>query len=133
MNLAPADWKETGVEPMTAKQRRMLNAVCGDLSEQIAWHGRRMGKDDWRHFIAAVILKQPIVPGFDMGDGQRGFVVLQRSSLELTKTQASEAITQLIVFGDDPASQEQAQRPVMWCDKVLLGLGFNPNDLQAAA
>lgn len=133
-NLAPADWKLAGNEPMTAKQRRMLNAVCGDLAAQVVWYGRHMDKDSWRHFIAAVILKQPMVPGMDLGDGERGFVVLQRSSKELTKAQAAEAITALIVLGDNPASQGlNRQRPVQWCDAVLLGMGFNPRDLNDAA
>lgn len=131
--IAPADWKLSGDEPMTAKQRRMLNAVCGDLANQIIWFGRRMDKDSWRHFITAVILKQPMVPGLDMGDGERGFVVLQRSSKDLTKANAAEAITALIVLGDDPASQGlNKQRRVRWSDSVLLGMGFNPRDINDA-
>lgn len=132
--LTPADWKLAGEEPMTAKQRRMLNAVCGDLADQVSWFGRRMDKDSWRHFIAAVILKQPMVPGLDRGDGERGFVVLQRSSKELSKSQASEAISELVILGDDPSTQGLTKQPkVRWCDAVLLGLGFSPRDLAEVA
>lgn len=129
--MTPADWQLAGDGPMTDKQRRMLNAVCGDLAAQVVWYGRRMDKDSWRHFIAAVILKQPMVPGLDMGDGERGFVVLQRSSKELTKETAAAAITALIQLGDRPDEQGlKKQRPVRWCDAVLLGMGFNPADFR---
>jgi len=130
----PASWKLQGAEPMTDAQRRMLNAVCDCMAKQVVWFGHRMDKDSWRHFIAGVILNQPMVPAIDMGNGPRGFVVLQRSSLELSKSQAAEAITALIQAGDRPDEQglPATQKRVAWSDKVLYGLGYSTTDIHAS-
>lgn len=127
--IARKDWELQGVEPMTAKQRRMLNAVCGDLSAQLDWQGFRLDKDAWRHLFSGVILGQRILPGWDYGDGRpSAAIVLGRSSLELSVTQAADAITMAIHLGDEPSSQGMKSQPVRWSDVVLLGMGFNPAD-----
>lgn len=126
--LSPADWQLSGSARMTDKQRRMLNAVCGDLSAQIVWHGNRLTKDDWRHMISGTMLGWRMMPAIDRGEGAAGFIMLGGSSLGLTRTQAAEAITQCIQIGDDPASQGLASSPVAWSDSVLFGLGLNTSD-----
>jgi hypothetical protein len=131
--VKPSDWKLTGEGGMTDAQRRMLNAVCGDLAAQVAWHGNRLSKDDWRHFLAGTVLGWRMLPGIDRGEGAPGFVMLGRSSLDLTRTAAAEAITVGVQVGDHPDEQGLRAKPVQWCAAVLWGLGFNPNDLQAAA
>lgn len=125
------DWQDDGIGPMTDKQRRMLNAVCGDLSRSITWHGFRLTKDDWRHLLSGTMLGWRVMPGIDRGQGAPGFVMLGGSSLKLSKTLAADAITQGLAIGDDPTSQGINAPPVRWSDAVLLGLGFNPNDLAA--
>lgn len=116
---------------MTDEQRRMFNAVCGDLANQIVWHGFRLSKDNWRHFISGSVLGWRMVPGIDRGQGPAGFVMLGGSSKELSKTLAREAITVGLQIGDHPDEQGINAQPVRWSDAVLLGLGINPNDLAA--
>ncbi|WCE04450.1 recombination protein NinB [Pseudoxanthomonas sp. JBR18] len=117
---------------MTRKQQKMLNAVCGDL-EQINWHGHRLDKDDWRHTLAGTVLGFRFVPGINTGQGQPGLVMLGRSSLDLSKTQAAEAINLGLDIGDRPEDQGLRCKPVRWSDVVLLGQGFNPRDFREAA
>ena len=127
----PADWKATGEGRMTDAQRRMLNGVCGDLAAQLSWHGNRLTKDDWRHMLAGTMLGWRMMPAIDRGEGAAGFIMLGGSSLNLSKSQAAEAITQALVIGDDPESQGITSPAVRWSDAVLHGLGFNPADLAA--
>lgn len=88
----------------TSEQNRKLNAMCGDLAEQVLWHGQAVGKDDWRHmFVAAYRKEQRIVPGIN-----GGFVVLGASSRKLTVSECSEVIEMIHAFG--------AERGVVWSD-----------------
>lgn len=129
-----ADWEITGTTKITDKQIKMLNAVCGDLAKQVRfWHGDRFDKDDWRHFFSGVAKGFRTVPGWDNGDGRRGFVMLGASSLTLTKSEAADAITMGLSVGDDPSSQGLSAPRVRWCDAVLRGLGFNPADFRDSA
>ena len=120
-------------EMLSTEQRKFLNAICGDLAEQVAWHGNRLTKDDWRHMIAGTVLGWRMMPGIDMGDGKPGMIMLGGSSLDLRKAECIEAITMALQIGDHPDEQGLKCRPVRWCDAVLLGLGFNPMDFREAA
>lgn len=131
--INPQDWKIDGSGGMTAKQRRMLNAVCGDLADQLSWHGNRLSKDDWRHMVAGTILGWRMMPAIDRGDGAQGFIMLGGSSLKLSRSQAADAITALLQIGDHPNEQGLRASPVRWSDVVLLGLGFNPKDFSEDA
>ncbi len=131
--ISPNDWKLDGSGGMTDKQRRMLNAVCGDLAEQLSWHGNRLSKDDWRHMVAGTILGWRMMPAIHRGEGAQGFIMLGGSSLKLSRSQAAEAITALLQIGDHPDEQGLSAKSVHWSDTVLLGLGFNPRDFQEAA
>jgi hypothetical protein len=116
------DWNQRGESRMTDAQRRMLNAACGDLAEQVPWHGNiRLSKDDYRHMICGTLLGWKFMPGIDLGDGQRGFITLGGSSLNLTKSQATDAITICFTIGDDPSSQDLPAKSVRWCAAVCLG------------
>lgn len=129
--LRPDDWKLTGDGRMTDAQRRMLNAVCGDLAAQLPWHGFRLSKDDYRHMLSGTILGWRTFPGI-WQDGQApGFIMLGGSSLDLSREQAALAITCGVHIGDHPDEQGLKARPVRWCEKVLLGLGFTPAELAA--
>ena len=121
-------WNVDGEEMHTPKQRRMLNAVCGDLAKQIDWHGCRMDKDDWRHFLCAVATKAKFVPGWRSGEGDAGFICLGKSSLKTTKSEMKIAINIGLDIGNEPGDQGLQSKPVLWCDAVLLGCGDNPND-----
>lgn len=123
-------WDVRGTSKMTAKQMRMLNAICGCL-EQIHWHGNMLVKDDWRHLLSAVSAGQKMLPGWHYGDGRpQVIIMLGKSSLSLTKSEAADAITMGVKLGDHPDDQHINARPVVWTDAVLLGLGQNPNDFR---
>lgn len=127
-DVARKDWELEGGGPITPKQLRMLNAVCGDLARSIRWHGFRLDKDDFRHFLSGMAAGWRNIPGYDSGDGRVGFVMLGSSSLKLTKSQAKDAITMGLHIGDHPEEQGIQSQPVRWSDAVLLGTGFNPSD-----
>lgn len=133
MNITPDDWKLEGHVRMTDQQRKMLNAICGDLAAQLSWHGNRLSKDDWRHMLAGTMLGWRMMPAIDRGEGAAGFIMLGGSSLNLSRSQAADAITVAVQIGDDPKSQHINAAPVRWSDTVLRGLGFNPNDFLEAA
>lgn len=124
------NWKVEGQTKMTDEQRKMLNCVCGDLSSQLAWHGNRLSKDDWRHMLSGTVLGWRMLPGIDTGKGSPGLIYLGGSSKDLTKSQASDAITMAIQIGDHPDEQGLQSRPVRWCRTALIGMGFNPNDFE---
>jgi hypothetical protein len=112
MNLEP--W----LDALTEQQRKILNAACGDLADQIDWHGNRLSKDDWRHMIAGTILGWRMMPAIDKGEGAAGFIMLGGSSLKLSKEQCIDAITMAFHIGDDPSSQGLKSNPVRWCAAV---------------
>lgn len=130
MNAQGQEWREGGEGQMTDKQRKMLNAVCGDMAGQLQWHGNRLNKDDWRHMVSGTVLGWRMMPAIDRGEGASGFIMLGGSSMKLSKSQAADAITVLLQIGDHPEEQGIASRPVRWSDTVLLGLGFNPKDFE---
>lgn len=112
------DWQERGNDRMTRAQQKLLNATCGDLADQLRWRGRRMSKDSWRHFFAGTILGHEPLPGWDYGDGRESVIYMPRSSLEMSKSQATEAITMAFFLGDNPADQDCGHVPVRWCEAV---------------
>jgi hypothetical protein len=114
------DWQESGRQPMTREQQKLLNAACGDLAEQIRWHGIRFSKDDYRHLLSAVVLGERLVPGINTGNGPAGLIRMSRSSLELTKSDATQAIRMAFDIGDNPEDQGLPCKPVRWCAVVCL-------------
>lgn len=128
---AAAGWDDASAGRITEAQRRMLNAVCGDLARHVRWHGVRLDKDDFRHLLSGTAAGWKAVPAYDHGDGRNGIIMLGGSSLKLTRQQAKDAITMGLHIGDHPQEQGLSCAPVRWSDAVLLGLGFNPRDLEA--
>jgi hypothetical protein len=119
MTRAERQWQESGVEPMSRKQQNMLNAACDDLSKQMHWHGRRLSKDSWRHFFAGTVLGYQALPAWNHGDGREGVIYVARSSLDLSKTQATDAITMAFFLGDFPHEQGIKARAVRWCEVIV--------------
>lgn len=130
--LTREQWELDGTGKMTPAQRRMLNAVCGDLAAQVDWHGFRLSKDDWRHMLSGTMIGWRMVPGIDRGEGP-SLIMLGGSSLDLSRTLAAEAITCGVRIGDDPSTQGLKSARVRWCDKVLMGLGYRPEEIRGAA
>jgi hypothetical protein len=127
-------WEQDGSGRMTDAQRRMFNACCGDLAEQIVWHGgHRLSKEDWRHMISGTMLGWRVVTGIFRGEGAPGLVMLGGSSLRLSKTLAKDAITCALNIGDHPDEQGLQCQRVRWCDAVLRGLGYSTADLERVA
>jgi hypothetical protein len=126
------EWQEAGREPMSRKQQKMLNAACNDLGAQLRWHGIVFGKDDYRHLISAIVLGERLVPGYNDGMGPPGLIRMARSSLELTKTQATEAIQIAFDIGDRPADQGIAARPVRWCEVIVKARWIADDEAMAA-
>lgn len=124
---------EPWLSMMSDEQRRLLNAACGDLAAQIVWHGNRLSKDDWRHMLAGTVLGWRMLPGIDMGTGAPGFVMLGGSSLNLHKSECTEAITMAFHIGDDPASQGLNSSPVRWCQVIRVARGISDADDELAA
>lgn len=124
------DWKQEGESKMTQEQQRMLNAICGDLAKHIKWHGQRLTKDDFRHVLCGTVKGWRLLPGIDRGQGAPGFIYLGGSSRDLTKSQASEAITMAVHIGDCPSDQGLDAKPIRWSDTVLIGLGHSPSDFR---
>jgi hypothetical protein len=114
-----SDWQESGREPMTRQQQKLLNCACGDLAEQLRWHGIVLDKDSFRHLLAATVLGERLVPGINTGEGNPGLIRLARSSLELTKSQATQAIRTAFDIGDNPHDQGIKARPVRWCEVIV--------------
>jgi hypothetical protein len=111
--------REPWQDMLTEQQRKILNAACGDLAEQVKWYGFRLSKDDWRHFIAGTVLGWRMLPGIDRGEGAPGFVMLGGSSLDLSKEKCSDAISLVFSIGDAPWEYEPTQKtPVRWCPSV---------------
>lgn len=121
-------WNEQGIELMTHEQRKLLNSACGTLSKSICWHGTYLSKAGWRHMITATVLHMEAVPTIDVGDGQHGLVLLGESSNNLTKTQATEAITMAFWIGDSPQDQGLDMKPVVWDDVVYLARRIPDNE-----
>lgn len=124
-------WQLAGEGMMTDAQRRLFNAACGDLGDQLCWHGFRLSKDDYRHLFSGTVLGWRTLPAYDSGDGRTGVIMLGGSSLDLTRSQATDAITMAFHLGDDPASQNIQATPVRWCDVVMLARGIREWELSA--
>ena len=111
-----SNWKQ---ELSSYEQRKLLNASCRDLSEQIKWHGFKLSLDDWRHMLSGTILGWRMMPAIDKGEGKAaGLIMLGGSSLDLSKKQCGEAIELAFLIGDCPQGQGLNSEPVRWCAVV---------------
>ena len=116
---SPEVISEPWQDMLTVQQRKIFNAACGDLAEQVKWYGFRLSKDDWRHFLSGTVLGWRMLPGIDRGEGAPGFVMLGRSSLDLSKEKCSDAISLAFSIGDAPWEYEPTQKTrVRWCAAV---------------
>lgn len=118
-------------EMLTHQQQKILNAACGDLADQIVWHGQRLSKDDFRHLIAGTVIGWRMIPAYDRGEGAPGFIMLGGSSLDLRKSDCIEAITMAFHIGDHPEEQHLDCKPVEWCLPVRLARGITDEEMAA--
>ena len=113
---------------LSREQQKLLNAACGDLADQIIWHGQRLSKDDWRHLIAGTILGWRMMPAIDRGEGAAGFIMLGGSSLNMSKAESTDAITMAFHLGDHPDEQGLTCKPITWCAVIKAARGIRDGD-----
>jgi hypothetical protein len=71
-------------------------AMLTEVAEQVPWHGTRLRPDDWKLiFLDALKRELRMVPNLD----GTGFVNLGRSSSDLTKSEMSDLIELIAMFG----------------------------------
>lgn len=130
--IESSEWKEKGDAKMSRKQQNLLNAACSDLALGIRfWGGQRFNKDDFRHLLSACVLGDRLVPGINTGHGPPGMIRMARSSLELSKSEATEAIQMAFDIGDYPEDQQLKCKPVRWCAVVCLARWVVDEELAA--
>lgn len=82
------------------EQNAMMWACLTELAEQLVWHGKRLGADDWKLVMLDALrreTKEPlrIVPNTD----ETGFVNLSTSSSDLSKDEMTALIELILAFG----------------------------------
>ena len=85
---------ECRAETRTLAQNSRLWAMLTDISKQVVWYGRKLTPEDWKHVFTAGLTKQEVVPGID-----GGFVVLGKSTSQMTKAEMSELQELMQAFG----------------------------------
>ncbi len=78
----------------TLEQNARLWALLTDVSHQVDWYGRKLTPEDWKHVFTASLSKQDVVPGID-----GGFVVLGKSTSQMSKGEMAELQTLIEAFG----------------------------------
>lgn len=102
---------------MTREQQKKLNAMCGDLEQQIRLFGngvyghveqgpgvQSLDRDSWRWMFVGTYKGWKSVPAIEGA----GFIMLGASSRTLTEAEAGDVITMLYAFGNE--------RGVRWTD-----------------
>lgn len=90
------------------KQRNKLGAMCDDLAEQCTHAGLKLGKDDWRHMISAMVFNLRIVPSLD----GNGIVTLAPSTAEMSSEEMNAMIEGAYYVG--------STRDVEWSDPAVI-------------
>lgn len=115
---------EPWLEWRSAEQNKLFQPACRDLAMQLRWDGVQLSPDDFRHLICADILGQKPVRGI-----HGGVVLLGGSSRQLTKADATEAITLAFSIGDAPWDYGiKDGKRVEWCEVIRHARGISPND-----
>jgi hypothetical protein len=134
VKIATAHDRQPWEEMPKREQLNLFKDMCGDLADQLPWHGGiRLSRDDYRHMIAGTILHWRTMPGISRDGEPRGWIMLGGSSNDLTKEQCGEAITLALLIGDKPEDQGLKSRPVEWGYSVMRGLGYTDDDIQRLA
>jgi len=85
---------EVKKETRSLEQNSRMWAMLTDVSRQVVWYGRKLTPEDWKHVFTASLTKQEVVPGID-----GGFVVLGKSTSQMTKAEMSELQELMQAFG----------------------------------
>lgn len=77
-------------------QNDRMWAMLTDVAQQLPWHGTRLRPDDWKLiFLDALKRELRMVPNLD----GTGFVNINQSSSDLTKSEMSDLIELMMAFG----------------------------------
>jgi hypothetical protein len=77
-------------------QNDRMWAMLSDVASQVKWHGIYLAPQDWKlMFLDALKREMRMVPNLD----GNGFVSLGRSSSDLTKTEMSDLMELIAMFG----------------------------------
>jgi hypothetical protein len=80
----------------TLPQNDRMWAMLTDVASQLPWHGIKLSPDDWKLiFLDSLKRELRMVPNIDGS----GFVNLGRSSSDLTKTEMTDLIELIAMFG----------------------------------
>jgi hypothetical protein len=83
------------VKRSLAQNDRMW-AMLTDIASQVPWHGLKLSPDDWKLiFLDALKREVRMVPNLD----NNGFVNLGRSSSDLSKSEMTDLIELIFMFG----------------------------------
>lgn len=83
-------------EKRSLPQNQIMWSILTDLANQVAWHGQKLTKDEYKDLLTAGLKKQRAIPGID-----GGFVVLGTSTSKMTKQEMTDLITLAHAFGDE--------------------------------
>lgn len=81
-------------ETRSLAQNARLWAMLTDIGKQVDWYGRKLTPEEWKHVFTASLTKQDVVPGLD-----GGFVVLGKSTSNMTKAEMCDLQTLMEAFG----------------------------------
>lgn len=90
----------------TSAQNRKLWPALMDVSRQVEWDGRYLGKEEWKHIFSAAWRKQDTVPGIN---GE--IVVLPVMTSKMSPKEFSELLEIIFAFG--------GLHGVVWSDPAL--------------
>ena len=80
----------------TLPQNDYMWALLTDLSEQLAWHGKRLKPDDWKLVMMDGLKREVrIVPNID----GTGFVNIGARSSDLSKAEMADLLELIMAFG----------------------------------
>tara|TARA_R110000868_G_scaffold253192_1_gene509870 strand:+ start:309 stop:680 length:372 start_codon:yes stop_codon:yes gene_type:complete len=89
----------------TPAQNKKMQAMLGDISDQVEWDGEHLTKTDWKWMLTASLRGQRVVRAIDFG-----FVYLGEPTSTMTKKHISQLIELMYAFG--------AQHDVIWTEET---------------
>ncbi len=82
-------------ETRSDAQNRLLWSRLTDLEKQIDWYGNKLTNEEWKDVLTAALKKEKVVPGIN-----GGFVVLGQKTSKMNKSEMTELLDLIQVFGD---------------------------------
>lgn len=92
----PATRVEFKQAKRTVDQNAKMWAALTDIAQQVEWHGMKLRTGDWKFiFMDALNRERRMVPNID----GTGFVPLYKSTSDLSKSEMSDLIELILMFG----------------------------------